>query len=126
MMSWAPLTCWATWGLLSKVCGSVFGLSRMEVTLTWLPPIWAITLPYSFSAPIAWIGGAEPAPAATVAGARAIPAATAPAAMKFLDLCPAPMPITISIINTDRKSDRHQGARAAGGVGAWVQRKAGF
>src|SRR5580692_9262460 len=43
----------ATLGLASKVCGSVFGLLSTAVTWTYLPPIWLITLAYSFSAPTA-------------------------------------------------------------------------
>src|SRR5215472_4613294 len=39
-ISWAPLTSAATCGLASNVCGSVFGLSRIDVTRTYLPPIW--------------------------------------------------------------------------------------
>ena len=47
----ALLTAWATLGLASKLCGSVFGLLSIAVTRTYLPPIWLITLAYSFSAP---------------------------------------------------------------------------
>src|ERR1700691_4305473 len=43
----------ATLGLASEVCGSVFGLLSTAVTRTYLPPIWLITLAYSFSAPTA-------------------------------------------------------------------------
>ena len=39
--------------LASNVCGSVFGLSRMDDTVTYLPPICSSTLAYSFSAPTA-------------------------------------------------------------------------
>ena len=51
--SWAALTAWATLGLASNVCGSVLGLLSIAVTCTYLPPIWPITLAYSFSAPTA-------------------------------------------------------------------------
>jgi hypothetical protein len=34
----------ATPGLASKLCGSVLGLLSIAVTLTYLPPIWLITL----------------------------------------------------------------------------------
>ena len=46
----------ATLGLASNVCGSVFGLLSIAVTVTYLPPIWEITFAYSFSAPTAVIG----------------------------------------------------------------------
>ena len=49
----AALTVWATLGLASKVCGSVFGLLMIAVTDTYLPPICEITFAYSFSAPTA-------------------------------------------------------------------------
>ena len=42
-------------GLASKVCGSVLGLDMIAETLTYLPPIWEMTLAYSFSAPTATI-----------------------------------------------------------------------
>jgi hypothetical protein len=35
------------------VCGSVFGLVSIAVTVTYLPPTCAITFAYSFSAPMA-------------------------------------------------------------------------
>src|SRR5215469_16007981 len=54
-MSWAWLISWATLVLASNVCGSVLGLSRIEDTWTYRPPIWLSTLAYSFSAPIALI-----------------------------------------------------------------------
>src|ERR1700735_3832101 len=44
-------TALATLGLASNVCGSVLGLLSIAVTRTYLPPIWPITLAYSFSAP---------------------------------------------------------------------------
>src|ERR1700684_1415162 len=49
--SWAEETALATLGLASNVCGSVLGLLSMALTRTYLPPIWPITLAYSFSAP---------------------------------------------------------------------------
>src|ERR1700728_122021 len=51
--SWAEETALATLGLASNVCGSVLGLLSIAVTRTYLPPIWPITLAYSFSAPTA-------------------------------------------------------------------------
>ena len=66
----AALTSRATAGLASNVCGSVFGLLRIDDTFTYLPPIWPITSAYSFSAPIAVIlvvdaaAADEPPPAA--------------------------------------------------------------
>src|ERR1700722_14349124 len=46
----------ATLALASKVWGSVLGLFRIDVTLTYFPPIWLNTLAYSFSAPTAMMG----------------------------------------------------------------------
>ena len=51
----ASETSWATLVLASKVWGSVFGLSRIDDTETYLPPICWSTLAYSFSAPTAWM-----------------------------------------------------------------------
>jgi hypothetical protein len=86
-MSVAFDTSWATLVLASNVCGSVFGLSRIDDTDTYLPPICWSTLAYSFSAPTARmtpeLAGAEdpdeeqaarPRPEAT----RMIAAATSP------------------------------------------------
>ena len=84
----APLTSWATAGLASNVCGSVFGLLRIEDTCTYRPPICARTLAYSFSAPMALITVVEsaevapvgllPHPAAVTASAAAAPARITP------------------------------------------------
>src|SRR5271169_1240704 len=54
-MSCAWLTSSATLGLASKLCGSVFGLLRIDDTWTYAPPICASTSAYSFSAPTALI-----------------------------------------------------------------------
>src|SRR5579875_1948527 len=76
-ISSARLTRSATLGDSSKVWGSVLGLSRMEETATYLPPIWLSTSAYSFSAPMARIcpldvvPGSPPHPAATPATTRA-------------------------------------------------------
>ena len=80
----APLTSWATAGLASNVCGSVLGLSRIDDTRTYRPPIWARTLAYSFSTPMALITveesaevapvGLLPHPAAVTASAAIAPA----------------------------------------------------
>src|SRR5580704_4693387 len=51
--SWAVETALATLGLASNACGSVLGLLSIALTRTYLPPIWPITLAYSFSAPTA-------------------------------------------------------------------------
>src|ERR1700728_2601576 len=51
--SCAVETALATLGLASNVCGSVLGLLSIALTRTYLPPIWPITLAYSFSAPTA-------------------------------------------------------------------------
>ena len=51
--SCAPATSAATFGLDSNECGSVFGLLMTAVTVTYEPPIWPMTLAYSFSAPTA-------------------------------------------------------------------------
>ena len=46
------------WGLASNVCGSLFGLLMIALTVTYLPPIWAITFgilvlrPHGHHAPI--------------------------------------------------------------------------
>src|SRR5580693_7254105 len=61
-MRLALLISLATAGLASKVCGSVFGLLRMAVAWTYLPPICWITLAYSFSAPMAWMLPVPPVP----------------------------------------------------------------
>ena len=50
----AALTSEATDGLASNVWGSVLGLLRIAVTVTYLPPSWLMTFAYSFSAPTAW------------------------------------------------------------------------
>src|ERR1700678_159452 len=73
-MSWAALTSRATLGLASNVCGSVFGLFRMDETWTYFPPIWERTLAYSFSAPTALITpGVLPPAAAGPQAAAAVP-----------------------------------------------------
>jgi hypothetical protein len=56
-MSCAPLTASATLGLASNVWGSVLGFFKIEVTLTYFPPIWLSTFAYWFSAPMALIIG---------------------------------------------------------------------
>ncbi len=83
-ISSAPLTSRATAGLASNVCGSVFGLLRIDDTCTYLPPIWPRTLAYSFSTPMALITveesaevapvGLLPHPAAVTASAATAPA----------------------------------------------------
>src|SRR5215472_12775119 len=83
-MIWAALTSWATLALASNVCGSELGLSRIEDTWTYRPPIWLSTLAYSFSAPIALIipGRADAAllaqPAAVTASAVTAAASARP------------------------------------------------
>jgi hypothetical protein len=72
--SWAALTTSATLGLASNVCGSVFGLLSMAVTWTYFPPIWPMTLAYSFSAPTATIFPLD----AAEAGEQAAASRTAP------------------------------------------------
>src|SRR5580692_3329145 len=74
--SLAAATSWATLGLASKACGSVFGLLSMAETLTYLPPIWLITFAYSFSAPTATIFWP---PGSVAAGADEQAAASRPA-----------------------------------------------
>src|SRR5208282_1674523 len=80
--SWAALTAWATLGLASNVCGSVLGLLSIAVTRTYLPPIWPITLAYSFSAPTAttWPPGASGDAELAEHAVASSPAATASAA----------------------------------------------
>ena len=76
--SWAALTSWATLGLASKVWGSVLGLLMIAETDTYFPPIWLMTLAYSFSAPTAIdLAGSEPdaGPQAAPIAARAAIAA---------------------------------------------------
>ena len=77
-MSWALLTSSATLGLASKVWGSVLGLFKIDETLTYFPPIWASTLAYWFSAPMALINAVvlRPAAAGRAATARTRRAAT--------------------------------------------------
>src|SRR5580704_4789223 len=79
----ALLTSWATLALASNACGSVFGLLSIAVTCTYLPPIWLITLAYSFSAPTATIVLLESA-AAVDPGLDEQPAASATAARPAL------------------------------------------
>src|ERR1022692_3902832 len=76
-MSWAELTRAATRGLTSKVCGSVLGLLKIAVTATYRPPIWLITLAYSFSAPIAVTTPARPPDDALSAAEQPAAASTA-------------------------------------------------
>ena len=80
----ALLTSWATLALASNVCGSVFGLLSIAVTCTYLPPIWLITLAYSFSAPTATIVLLESAAAVDPSGLDEQPAANAAAARPAL------------------------------------------
>src|SRR5712691_9657758 len=78
-MRLAALISRATAGLASKVCGSVLGLLMMAVAWTYLPPTCAMTLAYSFSAPMAvmvplvaaaaWPGAGEQALASRAAAA---------------------------------------------------------
>src|SRR6516225_11654729 len=91
-MSWAWLTSLATLALASNVCGSVLGLSRIEDTWTYRPPIWLSTLAYSFSAPTALITPAwvdaellvQPDAASAASVARAVASAVRHASLLFM------------------------------------------
>ncbi len=50
-------------GLASNVCGSVFGLLRIDDACTYFPPTCAMTSAYSFSAPMAVIFAVDAAAA---------------------------------------------------------------
>src|SRR5579875_1856300 len=77
--SWAALTCLATDALASKACGSVFGLLMIAVTLTYLPPTWAMTSAYWLSAPTAAMRPPDPPdPPDPAAREQAAAASTAP------------------------------------------------
>src|ERR1700754_4347722 len=67
----------ATAGLASNVCGSVLGLLMIDETCTYLPPTWAMTSAYSFSAPIAVILTAEVAAAGDGTDEQALASRTA-------------------------------------------------
>src|ERR1700749_2376182 len=92
----AWLTTVATLALASNVCGSVFGLLSIAVTCTYLPPIWLITLAYSFSAPTATIvllasaaaggPGLAEQPVASSAAARPVLASAAAVAGMRIDI----------------------------------------
>src|ERR1700746_1271472 len=62
-MSRAWLISWATAGLASNVCGSVFGLLMIAEACTYFPPTCEMTSAYSFSAPIATMAVEEAAAA---------------------------------------------------------------
>ncbi len=73
------------------MCGSVFGLLSIALTLTYWPPIWAITFAYLLSAPtarIVWVAavaGVLPA-SANATPVRSAAATEARAGLRFMVL----------------------------------------
>ena len=100
----ALLTAWATLGLASKVCGSVFGLLLTAVTSTYRPPIWLITFAYSFSAPTVAIASPDaPGDAMVVAAVDVQAVASIPAMMaSTATVVPRRVAWSISVLDHDR------------------------